>query len=90
MITLQDREPILDVMGKLRQLYPHVLHIERPYLSSTGELRKPECDYRQQGEAQLFGTFFRQVTGEDLSPGQESRLAVLLDELFRQRREAAE
>ena len=90
LITLKDREPILDVMGKLRQLYPHVLHIERPYLSSAGELRKPECDFRHQSEAQLFGTFFRQVTGEGLSPGQESQLAVLLDELFRQRREAGQ
>lgn len=90
LITLKDREPILDVMGKLRQRYPHVLHIERPYLSSGGEWHKPECDYRHQSEAQLFGAFFHQVTGEGLSPEQESRLAVLLDELFRQRREAGQ
>lgn len=89
MVTLEDREPILDVMGKLRAVFPHVLHIERPYLSSTGELRKPDRDYRHQSEAQLFSAFFHQVTGEDMSAGQEAHFTGLLDELFRQRREAA-
>lgn len=88
-VMLKDREPILDVMGKLRQIYPNILHIERPYLSSAGDLRKPDHNYRHQSEAQLFGAFFNQVTGEVLSGAQESRMAELLDEMFRQKREAA-
>lgn len=89
LVTLEDREPILDVMGKLRQVYPNVMHIERPYLCTTGDLRKPDHDYRHQSEAQLFGTFFSQVTGEILSEKQEVQMAKLLDEMFRQKREAA-
>jgi exonuclease SbcD len=88
LVTLEDREPILDVMGKLRQIYPNVLQVERTYLSAAGDLRKADLDYRQQSEAQLYGTFFRQVTGETLSQGQESRLTELLNEMFRQKREA--
>lgn len=89
LVTLEDREPILDVMGKLRQVYPNILHVEKPYLSPTGDLRKPDLDYRRQSEAQIFGAFFHQVTGETMSAEQESRLAGLLNEMFRQKREAA-
>lgn len=89
MVTLEDREPILDVMGKLRQVYPNVLHVERPCLSVTGDLRTPGRDYRHQSEAQLFSAFFNQVTGETLSEEQASRMAELLEDMFRQQREAA-
>lgn len=89
MVTLEDREPILDVIGKLRQVYPNVLQVERPYLSYAGELHKPDFDYRRQSEAQIFAAFFQQVTGDVLSGEQEQRLADLLDEMFRQKREAA-
>jgi DNA repair protein SbcD/Mre11 len=88
MVTLRDTEPILDVMGKLRQVYPQVLHVERPALTINGDLRKPFGDHRRQGEEQLFGSFFTQVTGQGLSDEQGKEMAVVLDELFRKRREA--
>jgi len=88
MVTLRDADPILDVMGKLRLVYPQVMHVERPALTTGGDLRKPFGDHRGQGEAQLFGSFYSQVTGQDLSVEQGAEMASMLDELFRQRREA--
>jgi exonuclease SbcD len=88
MVTLRDTEPILDVMGKLRQVYPNVQNVQRPALTTGGDLRKPFADHRGQGEAQLFGSFYTQVTGQDLSIEQGAEMGVVLDELFRQRREA--
>lgn len=88
MVSLQDTEPILDVMGKLRQVYPNVLHVERPALTTGGELRKPFGDHRRQGEEQLFSSFYAQVTGQDLSSDQSTEMNLILDDLFRQRREA--
>ena len=46
MVTLLDTGAILDAMGKLRGVYPNVLHIERPSLTTSGEMRGSRTDYR--------------------------------------------
>ena len=41
MVTLLDSGPIMDAIGRLREVYPNVLHLERPRLAAEGELRGP-------------------------------------------------
>jgi DNA repair protein SbcD/Mre11 len=89
MISLRDTDAILDVMGKLRVVYPHVLHIERPYLMSGGHLHKPATDHRRQSEAELFASFFEQTTGQALSGEQNAAMDDILEDLYRRNREAA-
>lgn len=89
MVTLKDSGAILDAIGKLREVYPNVLHIERPHLLSGGELRGPAGDHRRQNELDLFASFFEQVTGESLTAEQSRTFTAALEALYRQEREAA-
>ncbi|HMM21730.1 MAG TPA: exonuclease SbcCD subunit D [Selenomonadales bacterium] len=87
-VTLQDRGPILDVIGKLRRVYPNVLQLERSE-SPAGEGRAaaPRVDHRRQSEADLFADFFRQATGQAMAEGEAAALARLLEEFYRRERE---
>ena len=72
---LEDREALLDPMGKLREVYPNVLHLERAGREGEGLAGAPRVDRRGQGDAELFESFVREVTDED--PSDEERAAFL-------------
>jgi len=88
-VTLLDREPVLDAMGKLRMLYPNVLQIERPHLFETGEIQGSGGDHRHLSDIDLFKAFYQQVTGTELTPEQTEAYAQIVDQLRQQEREAA-
>ncbi|MDD4767502.1 MAG: exonuclease SbcCD subunit D [Desulfotomaculaceae bacterium] len=87
MVTLRDTGPIMDAIGKLRQVYPNVLHLERPDLTAGGQLRGPGGDHRRLNETELFSSFFAQVTGTPLSVAQNKAFAETLEKFYRQERE---
>jgi len=87
-VTLMDYGAILDAMGKLRSVYPNVLHIERPFLAADLELRGPGGDHRELSETGLFSSFIEQVTGTALSPEQLRVFKVTVENLYRRKREA--
>jgi exonuclease SbcD len=87
MVTLKDEGAILDAIGKLREVYPNVLHLERPGLTAGGELRGPGGDHRRLDEAELFASFFEQVTGTLLSAEQHKTFNETLETFYRQERE---
>lgn len=88
-VSLLDDGPVLDPMGKLREVYPNVLHVTRPGLVAGGELAGVRRDHRQLGEGELFAAFYAQVTGEELGPERASAFAAIVDELRRREREAS-
>ncbi|MDQ7825438.1 MAG: exonuclease SbcCD subunit D [Candidatus Eremiobacteraeota bacterium] len=67
MVLLEDREPILDVKRKLQEVYPHVLPVERVSLDIEGERTGSSRENLSLTAEQLFGSFFLEVTGEDLT-----------------------
>jgi hypothetical protein len=77
-----------DPIGQLRAVYPNALSIERPLYEAigSGELRRPRPG--SVGDLELFGTFFRYATGDDLSAAERAELAAVIDALDRRRREA--
>jgi DNA repair protein SbcD/Mre11 len=87
-VTLLDREPVLDAMGKLRMIYPNVLQIERPHLLDTGEIQGTGGDHRQLSDLDLFQAFYHQVTGEKLTLEQTEAYAHLVEALRQREREA--
>ncbi|MGI6092506.1 MAG: exonuclease SbcCD subunit D [Negativicutes bacterium] len=87
MVTLRDNSPILDVRGQLQAVYPNILHIDYPRLTTGGDLRGPQGDHRRLGETQLFAAFFEQMTGEALNNEQAAGIAQIIDEVYRQNRE---
>ncbi len=87
MVTLKDTGAILDAIGKLREVYPNILHIERPCLTGCGVLRGPGGDHRTLSEADLFFSFFEQVTGSPLTDEQALAFSETIDSFHKQERE---
>jgi len=90
MVSLLDRGPVLDAMGRLHAVYPNVLHIERPQLlppTDAGTAKRPATGALS--ELDLFAAFFAQVTGEALDDEQARAFAEVVDALHRREREAA-
>ncbi len=81
---LTDTHAILDPMGKLRAVYPNVLHLERPGLMARGETLQVNRDRLKQGELAMFEDFFEQVTGNQPSAEQRRVVADALDRLHRE------
>ena len=88
MVTLLDKGAILDAMGKLREVYPNVLHIERPKLVQSDAPAGRGIDHRRMSDEELFSAFFEQVTGEEPTPGQLRAYSETVEEVRQQEREA--
>lgn len=88
LVRLSDRHELLDPMGRLREIYPNVLHIERPVLERAGEdaLR---AHRRQGGDVELFSAFYAQAAGAQLDDAQAAAFKEVYDELLARGREAA-
>jgi exonuclease SbcD len=73
MVRLKGKEAILDVMAKLRAVYPNVLHVERPDM--LGVNTSPKSLTREQlrrSELDIFADFFREMSGgQEMSDDQK-------------------
>lgn len=87
-VSLLDTDAILDPIGKLREVYPNVMQVERPVLKAARSQTQAHRDHRQTGPVELFDAFFREVTGETLSGEQRTAYQNILEEMARQEREA--
>ena len=85
MISLEDRHAILDPMGKLRAVYPNVLHLERPGLMSAKPQQLAHRDLMKKGELSMFKDFYKQTIDEEVTDEQEKILSELLDNIHADR-----
>jgi exonuclease SbcD len=80
LVKLTDTHAILDPMGKLRHVYPNVLHLER-----TGMTQKTENTLKKEtlkrGEYSMFKDFFSQITGEKMTKEQDQTITKLINTL---------
>ncbi len=86
--SLTDTSALLDVVGRLREVYPNTLVIERPALDRAGEGTAFLPDPRKAGESELFRSFFTHVCGEPPDGAQQQAFAQAVDELRGREREA--
>jgi len=77
-IRLLDKGPILDVMGKLREVYPNVLHVDRPHLYGEAQAGSRPRDFAQRSDEELLDAFFLEATGELLEEAQRATLREVL------------
>lgn len=89
-VSLLDRGQILDARGRLSEVYPHILHVERPAFRKDPEDADTIRDIRSLSDAALFESFFNQMTGEPLSAEERSAYESVVDDLRRAEREASE
>jgi exonuclease SbcD len=89
LVRLTDQKAILDAVGKLRQLYPNVLHLERPGLQmgQTAELKGG--DHLKRSEIDLYKDFYEEVTGNELIEGGEKVFDDVMQSLRNSEREDA-
>jgi len=89
MITLQDRGPVLDAMGQLRQIYPNLLHVDRALPVISDDIKRLRVDHRRTSTDQLFSSFFLQVTGQELTKAEVAAFATVQQRYQIEMREAA-
>ncbi len=82
-IRLTDTHAILDVMNKLRDVYPNVLHLERPGLMRQEQV-SCQRDLLARGELAMFADFFQQTTGDVLTAEQQNIIRDELEQLHRE------
>jgi exonuclease SbcD len=87
-ITLLDTGAIYDPMGKLREVYPNVLHLPPRAPADEAESDRPAIDHRKMTETELFTAFYHEVTGESLSAEQRKAFTGVADGLRQAAREA--
>jgi exonuclease SbcD len=87
MISLLDTGAILDALGKLREVYPNVLNLERVILTGTGQVHPSRGDHRRMNDAELFASFFHEVTETTLTGEQTSEYAAVVDAMRQHERE---
>jgi exonuclease SbcD len=80
---------VLDAMGRLREVYPNVLHIRRPEHERGAAEASDRPNIRAMDDAQLFKAFYSHVTGGELTTEQEFAFIQVVDELRRREREGA-
>jgi len=83
MVRLLDKHAILDAMGKLRSVYPNVLHLERTGLMSDNGQLEIRRDHIKKGELDMFTEFFAQVSGESMNESQQQAMVRAIDELHK-------
>jgi exonuclease SbcD len=83
-ITLTDRGPILDAMERLRKVYPNVLNIRRPAIELDEGRAVETVDPRKVDRAELFATFFEQVTGKKPTKKEMKAFSSILSEVDRE------
>lgn len=82
LVRLTDKHALLDPMGKLRQVYPNVLHIEKPGMLEMSD-QPVHRDKLKRGELEMFRDFFKQVHGDDLTPEQDQAIKTIIAESHR-------
>ncbi|MCL9773956.1 exonuclease SbcCD subunit D [Vibrio methylphosphonaticus] len=80
LVRLMDKHAILDPMAKLRDVYPNVLHLEKPGML-VGVDREMTQARLAHSELDMFKDFFHDVQGEVLTDEQESMVADIVGAL---------
>jgi exonuclease SbcD len=79
---LTDTHAILDIIGKLREVYPNTLHLERPGLQPKGGLPDAGREMMKQSELELFENFYAEVNGEPITAAQRNIVSSILKDLL--------
>lgn len=83
MVRLSDKTAILDAMGKLRSVFPNVLHLERTGLMAQRDQLQVSPEQLKQSELSMFKSFFEQITGDNLNDEQDQAMQAIVSSLYR-------
>jgi exonuclease SbcD len=87
LVRLTDRHAILDPMGKLRAVYPNVLHLEKPGMLQTGNQQMTK-DKLKRGELEMFKDFFVEVYGQKMTADQDEGIKTIISQIRKTEKDA--
>ncbi len=82
LVELLDEVPVLNAIGKLREVYPNVLCIEQPGRFAAYRRQREDAVNIKPGQSsdlELFKSFFKEVSGEDASDAMLSLFVEIAD-----------
>ncbi|MDN3649132.1 exonuclease SbcCD subunit D [Reinekea marina] len=85
LIRITDKESIIDAIGKLRSIYPNILHLEKTGLVTLEETKQLSKSQLQRSEIELFEDFYQATLDEPLTKAQRNLLTGLIDDLHSQK-----
>lgn len=68
-------------MGKLRTVYPNVLHLEKANLREFNDSSMLDYAALKKDRLQFFEDFYHQVAGDNLPEDQRTHIAHLIDSI---------
>lgn len=80
LVRLLDKHAILNPMDKLREVYPNVLHLEKPGMN-IGEEQALNFDGLARNELDMFRDFYREVQQSELTEPQQAALKTLIQQM---------
>ncbi|MEW6329909.1 MAG: exonuclease SbcCD subunit D [Pseudomonadota bacterium] len=86
-VTLLDKGPVFDPIGRLRSKYPNVLELKRMERPGRGE-PAARVDYRSLSDREIFTSFFQTVKGEAASEDEINAYLGIVERLHAQERES--
>ena len=84
LITIKNRLSIIDAIGKLRTIYPNILHLEKTGLVKATNTKQLTKDQLKRSELELLEDFYHKTLDEKLSLPQREILETLISELHAQ------
>ncbi len=79
LVKLTDTHAILDVMGKLREVFPNILHLERPGLMAQRSDQAIAPQQLNTNELTMFEDFFEQVMQRQLTKDEKALVEQVID-----------
>ncbi|SMB81852.1 Exodeoxyribonuclease I subunit D [Desulfonispora thiosulfatigenes DSM 11270] len=81
MVTIEDEGEIMDIMGKLRTVYPNVLSIEKISFAKDGVKVALGKDFAKKDTLELFSDFYCSLTGKEFTKEKKDILINVLKEI---------
>ena len=86
-VTLRDKGPVFDPIGRLRAKYPNVLELKRAELLARGGA-STRVDYRTLSDREIFASFFQAAKGEAASEEEINAYLAVVERLHATERES--
>lgn len=87
MATLLDEAAVYDAMGRLREVFPNLMHLERAHLLEGDSGRRTVSDIAGKDDLELFNDFMEAMTGQQMTEKQSDTFSEVVEEIRREERE---
>jgi exonuclease SbcD len=87
-VTLLDKGPVFDPIGRLRSKYPNVLELKRMERLGRSDTAASRVDYRTLSDREIFTSFFQTVKGEAASEDEVNAYLGVVERLHALERES--